>query len=117
VAHGQRRVRQIARGPELGTGAEKFEIPLGFELVPQLLVRADQHGLEGDDGPALGFDRRITGNFDQPDCFDLSIRQFGVTRATPERIDLAACSASIASLLPDIRRSPLRGGRETPIGG
>ena len=41
---------------------------------------------------------------------------FGMTVAVPARTERAACSASIASLLPDSRRSPARGGRDTSTG-
>jgi hypothetical protein len=41
----------------------------------------------------------------------------GMTRPVPDRASLAACSASIASLLPEARRSPARGGRATSTGG
>jgi len=40
---------------------------------------------------------------------------FGVAVAVPASTSRAACSASIVSLLPDMRRSPLRGGRLTSI--
>src|SRR3954451_18663771 len=39
----------------------------------------------------------------------------GVDVATPARTARAACSASSASLFPERRRSPLRGGRPTGV--
>ena len=47
------------------------------------MVGGDQHCLQGDDRRRVGLDRSITGDFDESDRFDLTIREFRGDRRGP----------------------------------
>jgi hypothetical protein len=77
VTHRDSRVGQIPGGVECRTRGDESEVAERFKFVAQLVPGGHQHRFEGDHRGCAGFHGGISGDLDQPDRFDLAVRELG----------------------------------------
>jgi hypothetical protein len=77
MAHRHLRVGEIPRDLQGGAGGNQCEIGAWFQLGAQGVAGGHQRRLEGDHGLAVGDDRGVAGDLEQPDRLDRALAGLG----------------------------------------